>query len=116
MRPVLGPGGDPSAQYLLIAIGKRILRRGRRHDLGLLGRGDAPHKFAYIGSARHDRPLSRLTAAQRRRAIIQPKFRLPRLVVRPMTFEAMFGQNRPNVAAEADTVRAPPRGRKDYDD
>ena len=79
-----------SAQPMMITIGKRMLVRVLRFD--------PLDEFAQLRFARHDRDRAAATLGDRLRAHVEPQLCLARAGVGPVTFEALVGEDRADVA------------------
>ena len=96
---------DPGFQFGDLFGGKRFFRFRRRHALhGIVG-GHAPEYFAVVGLAGDDRAFAGLGFGACAVLSIEAEFRFAAIGVGTVTFEAMFGQDRPNFAKKIDFRR-----------
>ncbi len=100
VRLILGPLGNPLPQSGLLLGGQRFVRGRRRHPVvGIVGE-DPPHELTVVRPARRqDRGLHRCGA------LVQSQPGLPRSTIRPVTAEAVFRQQRPDVAVVSQILR-----------
>ena len=94
---VLGPGGDPPGEKLLLLGGELPIRRRRRHDDVVVRGMDPLEDRTRAGISRDDRP-----GGQRRVAVIEAQISLPLVAILPVAVEAVFREDRSNVAVEVD--------------
>ena len=95
-RLVFGPGRDPGLELLLLDRGKLLVDRRRRHDFVVVGGEDAVDHFALVRLAGHDS-----ADLDGHLPPVEPQVGLSRGTVRPVAGKAVFGQDRPDVAIEA---------------
>ena len=101
MRLVLRPLGDPSLQRLdLLWREPANLRLRGRHDRVGIVRHDAGEQFAGVEVLRDDRPRAAVELGRGRLERVEPQASLAVGVVGAVAGEAVFRQDRPDVAVE----------------
>ena len=106
--PLVGRAGfNPAAER--VDLGRRQARPlfGGRHAQVGVGREDAAHQFALVGpTGDHGLRLGPLVG-------VEPEITLARFGVEAMALQAVFGEDRPDIAVEADLGREAGRSGED---
>ena len=105
MAFVLGALLDPTLEKSLLLRGQRLIRELRRH-LGRVGRVDALDELAVGERPGRERPFG-----ERVFAVVESQIGEARVLVRPVTLVAVFRQDRPDVAIEANLLAGKQGGR-----
>ena len=89
--------------------GQRLAGFRRRHHFVGIVAGDRADQLALAALARHDH---RVGLAQGAVLEVEPQVGLARLGIRPVAGEAVFREDRQDVAAEIDRIGLPRHGRR----
>jgi hypothetical protein len=100
VRLVVRPLLDPAVEQLFLVFRKPPIGVRRRHQNVGIGRVDPFEDRARAGVARHDR-----AGVDRRLTVVEPQIGLPLLAVLAVAIEAVFRQDRPDVAVELERLR-----------
>ena len=110
VQVVLRSLGDPLLQQRLLPFVQLLAGVRRRHQVVLVVREDAGHKFAVRRFARHDGGVI-AKIGQRPLACVETKIGLALLGVRPVTGETVVAQQRPDIPGEINSPRLFVRGK-----